>query len=74
VHLRSPDAVRPWQFYRASFAAPPRWTTIELPFTDFEAKALATPLDIRRLTRLGIVAAGAAFDADVAISRVELYA
>jgi hypothetical protein len=45
-----------------------------LPFTAIEATALAIPLDVRRLTRLGIVAAGASFDADVAISRVELYA
>jgi hypothetical protein len=73
VHLRTPECVRPWQSYRASFVAEPEWREIRLPFTRFEPYRLTEPLDIRHLRRLGLVAIGRAFHADLAISAVGLY-
>jgi hypothetical protein len=74
VHLRTADCVRPWQSYRARFVAEPRWREIRLPFDRFEPHRLTTPLDVRRLRRIGLVAIGRAFSADLAIARLSLYA
>ena len=73
VHLRTPAYVRPWQSYRADFVAGPEWREIRLPFTRFQPYRLTEPLDVRHLRRLGLVAIGRAFHADLAISAVGLY-
>ncbi len=73
AHLRTTDAVRPWESYRATFEAGPRWHHIRIPFPRFEPYRLSTPLDVTRLRRLGLVAIGRAFHADLAVSRVALY-
>jgi len=70
VHLRTPDNTRPWQSYRAQFTAGPEWQTVELPFADFEPYRLDTPLDLQRLRRIGLVAIGRAFAADLAVCEV----
>ena len=72
VHLRTPDCIRPWQSYRAGFTAAPEWQEIRLPFDRFEPHRLTAPLDLRRLRRLGLVAIGRAFHADLAVSAVGL--
>lgn len=72
-HLRTPDCVRPWQSYRARFIAGPDWQEIRLPFDRFGPHRLTAPLDRRRLRRLGLVAIGRAFHADLAVSTVGLY-
>jgi adhesin HecA-like repeat protein len=72
LHLRTGDCVRPWQSYRASFVAEPRWCEIRLPFHEFLPHRLIAPLDIRYLRRLGLVAIGRAFEADLAVSRLAL--
>jgi hypothetical protein len=73
IHLRTPDNVRPWQSYRAQFIAADDWTTIDLPFAVFDAHRLETPLDITRLRRIGLVAIGRAFRADLAIADLRFY-
>ena len=73
LHLRTPDIARPWQSYRHSFAAEPQWRTVELPFAAFTPHRIAAPLDIGRLRRIGIVAIGRAFDADVAVGVMRFY-
>jgi hypothetical protein len=73
VHLRTDAVTRPWQSWRQGFVAPPRWQTIRLPFAAFEAHRIDATLDPRRLRRLGIVAIGRAFDADVAVARIVFY-
>jgi hypothetical protein len=72
VHLRTPDCVRPWQSYRAGFIAAPEWQEIKLPFDRFEPHRLTAPLDVRHLRRVGLVAIGRAFHADLAVSMVRL--
>jgi len=73
LHLRTPDAVRPWQSYRAHFSAGPEWETIDLPFDLFVPHRLESALDRKHLVRMGLVAIGRAFSADLSIARVSLY-
>lgn len=73
VHLRTPDNIRPWQSYRAHFTAEPSWATIDLPFETFQPYRLETPLDRTRLRRMGLVAIGRAFSADLAVSGLHFY-
>ena len=73
VHLRTPDCIRPWQSYRAQFTAGPDWEAIELSFTSFAPYRLDVPLDKTRLLRIGVVAIGRPFHADLAISEIALY-
>jgi hypothetical protein len=46
---------------------------MRLPFDRFEPHRLTVPLDLRHLRRLGLVAIGRAFHADLAVSVVGLY-
>jgi len=73
VHLRTPDNVRPWQSYRAHFTAGPDWETVDLPFEAFVPYRLEAPLDKTRLRRIGLVAIGRAFYADLAVSELAFY-
>ena len=73
LHLRTSDVVRPWQSYRASFVASPSWRTVQMPFEEFEPHRLAAPFDRSQLRRLGIVAIGRAFVADIAIGGLRFF-
>jgi len=73
LHLRTPDNVRPWQSYRAEFTAGDEWQSIDLQFESFVPHRLDTPLDTGRLNRLGLVAIGRAFSADVMVSSISFY-
>lgn len=73
VHLRTPDNVRAWQSYRAHFTAGANWETIDLPFKVFTPYRLDAPLDIKRLRRIGLVAIGRAFPADLAVCDLGFY-
>ena len=70
MHLRTADLSRPWQSYRQSFKTSPAWRTVELPFTDFVAHRTDVDLNARRLKRIGIVAIGRPFVADVSVGGV----
>lgn len=73
LHLRTQDAVRPWQSYRAQFNAGSAWETIDLPFDAFEPYRLEAAMDVTNLTRMGLVAIGRAFSADLMVARVSFY-
>ncbi|MFM8746644.1 MAG: CIA30 family protein [Aestuariivirga sp.] len=73
LHIRTTDLARPWESYRQSFMAKPEWQELRLPFDGFLPHRTVTPLNIRRLRRLGIVAIGRAFDADLRVSGLRLY-
>jgi hypothetical protein len=72
VHLRTGDTRAPWQYYGAPLPVTATWADVYLPWSSFKPVSLAAPLDVRRLMRIGLVAAKTAFDADLAISRLEL--
>ncbi|QIE43076.1 CIA30 family protein (plasmid) [Rhodobacteraceae bacterium SC52] len=73
-HLRTADVTRPWQSYRAHFDAPAVWQTITLRFDAFTPHRLTAPLDLSTLRRIGIVAIGRAFQADIAIAGIRFNA
>jgi hypothetical protein len=70
VHLRTGHTRAPWQHYRAPLPVVPRWRTVEVPWASFEPRGLHTPLDVCTLLRIGVVGAGATFEADVALARL----
>jgi hypothetical protein len=72
VHLRTADTRAPWQHYRAPLPVTADWRTVEVPWSAFTPSGLDRPLDVRALTRLGIVGAREAFDADIALARLAL--
>jgi hypothetical protein len=74
LHLRTSDIRRPWESYRKSFEASNRWTTVFLPFNDFLPHRSERPLNLARLRRIGIVAIGREFEADVSIADIRFYA
>lgn len=73
LHLRTTDNTRPWQSYRVHFTAEPGIGTFSFPFSDFEPHRTEEALDVRKLRRLGVVAIGRRFQADVKICRLEFY-
>jgi hypothetical protein len=70
VHLRTDAVERPWQSYRQSFRAGASWRTVQLAFADFVPHRIEVPLDVRRLRRIGLIAIGRAFTADLAVGGV----
>jgi hypothetical protein len=68
IHLRTEDLTRPWQSYRQSFRADPRWRTVQFQFQDFMPYRTDTALDRRRLRRIGLVAIGRTFSADLFVA------
>ncbi len=73
VHLRTADNTRPWQSYRAHFVAKAEPQTLEIPFSEFEPYRIETPLDIAKLRRIGLVAIGRRFQADLHVCRLEFH-
>lgn len=67
LHLRTEDLTRPWQSYRQSFRADPQWRTVRFLFKDLKAYRTDTALNLSRLRRIGIVAIGRAFSADISV-------
>jgi hypothetical protein len=72
LHLRTADTRAPWEHYRAALPAGPEWATVVVRWSDFTPRSLRAPLDPGRLVRLGLVAAGGAFEADVALAVLAL--
>jgi hypothetical protein len=73
LHLRTGDTRIVWQSYRVSFLAGPRWETLYFPFEDFQPHRIDKPLDTSTLRRLGVVAIGREFQADLCIARLAFY-
>jgi len=57
IHLRTKELSMPWQHYRAAFVPQPEWSDCQVPFAEFEAVSTTRPLNLERLTRIGVVAA-----------------
>ena len=71
--LRTSDATRPWHSYRARFAAPRDWAEITLPIADFQpSRDGMPPLDLTRLTSIGLLAYGRDHAADLSLARLSI--
>jgi hypothetical protein len=67
LHLRTTQSTRPGQSWRRGFVAAPNWQTLRLTFAGFAPHRIDAPLDLKSLRRIGIVAIGRAFGADIAV-------
>ncbi len=74
LHLRTAENRRPWESYRQNFLARSEWTTVLLPFFKFEPHRTERSFNPTRLRRLGIVAIGREFEADIAVADIRFYA
>ncbi len=73
VHLRTTDLDRPWQSYRVHFEAGPQRQMYEFPFSAFAPYRTDVAFDARKLKRIGLVAVGRAFAADLQVCRIAFY-
>ena len=73
LRVRTDQLTRPWQSFRTSFTAQREWTSVRIPFADLTPHRTDATFDPRRVRRIGILAIGRVFDADVAVSGVRLY-
>jgi hypothetical protein len=73
LHLRTSDLWLPWQSYRADFATSGDWQTVRLPFSAFAPYRVVGRLRVDRLRRIGVVAIGREFDADLCVAGLSLY-
>lgn len=73
LRVRTDQLTRPWQSFRTSFTAHREWTAVRIPFMDLTPHRTDAAFDPRRVRRIGVLAIGRVFDADVAVSGVRLY-
>jgi len=73
LHFKTSRVWLPWQHYRAAFLAEPGWHTVRVPFAEFEGYRIGAAFEPARLERIGIVAYGRDFTADLCVGRVALY-
>ena len=73
VHLRTAGLWLPWQSYRASFQTDRNWQQITLPFDGFQAYKTGRALDTSQLKRIGLVAIGRDFEAELCVSEIYFY-
>jgi len=73
IRLRTDQLTRPWQSFRAEFTATAAWQSLRFPFADFAAHKHDFAFDAAALRRVGILAIGRVFTADVAIAGLGLY-
>jgi len=74
LRLRTDALQRPWQSFRASFTAPPQWTAVRVPFANVVPHKTEAAFDPARLRRIGVLAIGREFHADIAVSGLRFYA
>lgn len=72
IHIRTQQTRLPWQHFKARVPVSDTWQRTVIPFSSFLPDSVRGPLDESRLTSIGIVAGGAAFDGDISIRRIEL--
>ena len=73
IHLRTDDLWFPWQSYRSSFTAGTHWQTYRIPFAELEKYKTFTRFDKKQLTRIGLVAIGRDFEADLCLASIRFY-
>ena len=74
IHIITNDMAYYGDFYSVTFQADSEWKMIDLPFNTFERKrSNNTKLDAQNITRLGIVAYGREYVADISVSTIEFY-
>ena len=73
MRLRTTALSRPWQSFRTDVEVTAHWATFALPFSSFQPHRTEAEFDPAGLRRIGILAIGRAFEADVAVSKIGFY-
>lgn len=73
IHLRTAELGFPWQSYRFSFMATGDWQSIRIPFVDFVNYKTELPFRADKLKRIGLVAIGRDFKADLYLASLRFY-
>lgn len=73
LRLRTDALTRPWQSFRTDVVAPAEWTVIRVPFSAFQAHRTDVAFDPSRLRRVGVLAIGREFAADVSVRAFGFY-
>lgn len=73
LRLRTAQLTRPWQSFRTAFVAPRDWERIRFPFGAFDPHRTDALFDPACLRRLGVLAIGRVFNADVSVRSVAFY-
>jgi hypothetical protein len=73
IRLRTDQLTRPWQSFRASFQTADQWQSVRIRFDSVEAHRTENAFDPRSLRRVGILAIGREFHAEIAVAGIRLY-
>ena len=73
LRLRTDQLARPWQSFRTGFVAGPGWHSLRFPFSAFAPNKTDMHFDPGRLCRVGVLAVGREFEADIAVAGLRLY-
>jgi len=74
LHLKTTDLWFPWQSYRYSFVAEQDWRQIRVRFSELTAYRTYSRFNPEKVTRIGLVAIGREFDADLCLGSIRFYA
>lgn len=73
LHYRTTGLWLPWQSYRASFNASPKWSKVRIPFNMMKPYRTGQKFRQNKIKRIGLVAIGKNFEADLCIGSVKFY-
>ncbi|MDG2259647.1 MAG: CIA30 family protein [Paracoccaceae bacterium] len=73
IRLRTDQLTRSWQSFRTDFIAVSEWRCHRVAFEAVEAHKTDARFDPEHLRRIGILAIGREFQAEVAVANVRLY-
>jgi hypothetical protein len=73
LHVRTTDCGWYDDSYRATFAAPARWTTLRLAWDALQPNSVRVPLNPARLERIALLGWMREFEADIALASLSLY-
>ena len=74
VRLRTTDLSRPWQSFRAAFTAGATWQRHSFLFESFQPHRTDQVFDLKQLKRVGVLAIGRSFVADLSVRGVSMVA
>ena len=73
IRLRTDQLTRPWQSFRKEVKTSKEWQVLRLPFDAFVAHRTDASFDPANLRRVGILAIGRVFRAELSVASVALY-
>ena len=73
IHFRTADLWFPWQSYRFSFTAASDWQTYRIPFSALEKYKTFHKFSQGEIKRIGLVAIGREFEADLCLADIRFY-